>query len=111
MHPIGKMELEIMHGHESRLQLPACWLFPHSQLGQPKPLALHVSDSGLGVRVSIPIALPPPGMRNEAPLADLLSRGSAALGRLLSVSEYSCPVPAREAAEGDLLAEGREVGV
>ena len=41
-------------------------LFPHSQLGQPKPLAL--SDSGLGVRVSIPIALPPPGMRNEAPL-------------------------------------------
>ena len=41
-------------------------LFPHSQLGRPKPLAL--SDSGLGVRVSIPIALPPPGMRNEAPL-------------------------------------------
>ena len=47
-------------------QWPGILLFPHSQLGRPKPLAL--SDSGLGVRVSIPIALPPPGMRNEAPL-------------------------------------------
>jgi hypothetical protein len=30
--------------------------------------ALALSDSGLGVRVSMPTALPSPGMRNEAPL-------------------------------------------
>ena len=56
-------------------------LFPHSQLGQPKPLAL--SDSGLGVRVSIPIALPPPGMRNEALHSDLAVAPPVVMTRVL----------------------------